>query len=118
MKLFGIPQLNVAATATASMQGQAQPWNVAIILDASGSMSTTDTNCGSSVTEFQCALNGIQGMLGSTNPCKAGSTSCTNAAANFHVALFAFPEVSTATVTKENACSSYSTPAFLIYALP
>ena len=38
--------------------------------------------------------------------------------ANFHVALFGFPEVSTATVTKENACSSYSTPAFQIYALP
>ncbi len=100
------------------MQGQAQPWNVAIIIDASGSMSTVDSNCGSNITEFQCAMNGIQGMLGATNPCKSGATSCTNAAANFHVALFGFPEVSTATVTKENACSSYSTPSFLIYALP
>jgi len=43
MKLFGYSQLNVAATATASMQGQSQPWNVAIILDATGSMSTNDT---------------------------------------------------------------------------
>ena len=117
MKVFNVGTLTVAAEATASMQGQSQPWNVAIILDASGSMSTTDSNCGS-VTEFQCALNGIQAMLGSTNPCKAGATSCTNAAANFHVALFGVPEVSTATVTQENACSSYSTPAFLIYALP
>ena len=57
-------------------------------------------------------------MLGSTNPCKAGATSCTNSAANFHVALFRVSRVSTATVTKENACSSYSTPAFQIYALP
>ena len=118
MRMLGVTQLNVAATATASMQGQAQPWNVAIIIDASGSMSTVDSNCGSNVTEFQCAMNGIQGMLASTNPCKAGATSCTNAAANFHVALFGFPEVSTASVTKENACSSYSTPSFLIYALP
>jgi hypothetical protein len=117
MKIFKVPQLNVAAAATASMQGQSQPWNVAIVIDASGSMSTTDTNCGS-VTEFQCAMNGVKAMLGSTNPCKSGATSCTNAAANFHVALFSFPEVSTATVTNENACSSYSTPAFLIYALP
>ena len=119
MKLvtFGHSTINVSAEATASMQGQSQPWNVAIIVDASGSMSTTDTNCGS-VTEFQCALNGIAAMLGSTNPCKAGANSCTNAAANFHVALFAFPEVSTASVTKENACSSYSTPSFQIYALP
>jgi hypothetical protein len=118
MRLLGVTQLNVAASATASMQGQAQPWNVAIIIDASGSMSTLDSNCGSNVTEFQCAMNGVQGMLGSTNPCKSGATSCTNAAANFHVALFGFPEVSTASVTKENACSSYSTPSFLIYALP
>jgi len=117
MRMLGVTQLNVAATATASMQGQSQPWNVAIIIDASGSMSTVDSNCGS-VTEFQCALNGIQGMLASTNPCKAGATSCTNAAANFHVALFGFPEVSTASVTNENACTSYSTPSFLIYALP
>ena len=118
MSLFKIPTLAVAAEATASMQGQAQPWNVAIVLDATGSMSTNDTNCGSNVTEFQCALNGIVAMLGSTNPCKSGATSCTNAEANFHVALFAFPAVSTASVTKENGCSSYSTPSFQIYTLP
>ncbi len=118
MNMLGVHSLLVAASATASMQGQVQPWNVAIILDASGSMSTVDSNCGTNVTEFQCALNGIQGMLGSTNPCKAGATSCTNAAANFHVALFAFPAVSTGTVSYENACSSYQTPAFQIYTLP
>ncbi len=118
MRMFGVTQLNVAASATASMQGQAQPWNVAIVLDATGSMSTNDTNCGTNVTEFQCALNGIQGMLASTNPCKAGATSCTNAAANFHVALFGFPGISTGTASYENACSSYQTPAFEIYSLP
>ena len=118
MKLFKVPQLTVAATATASMQGQAQPWNVAIVLDATGSMSTNDTNCGSNVTEFQCALNGIQAMLKSTNPCKSGASSCTNSTANFHVALFGFPGVSTASVTNENACSSYSQPTFQIYSLP
>jgi hypothetical protein len=73
---------------------------------------------GSSVTEFNCALNGIQAMLGSTNPCKGGATSCTNSTANFHVALFAFPGVSTTSVTDENACSSYTTPTFQIYTLP
>lgn len=118
MKLFGYSKLNIGATATASMQGQAQPWNVAIVLDQTGSMSTVDSNCGSGVTEFQCALNGIIGMLGTTNPCKTGATSCTNSEANFHVALFAFPEISTATASYENACSSFKTPEFLIYTLP
>jgi hypothetical protein len=118
MKLFGFSQLNVGAEATASMQGQVQPWNVAIIIDATGSMSTDDTNCGTNVTEFQCAMNGIIAMLGSTNPCQAGATSCTNSTANFHVALFSFPAVSTDTVSDENGCSSYTTPAFQIYTLP
>jgi Flp pilus assembly protein TadG len=118
MNMLGVHSLLVAASATASMQGQSQPWNVAIVLDATGSMSTTDANCGTNVTEFQCALNGIQGMLASTNPCKAGATSCTNAAANFHVALFGFPAVSTGTVSYENACSSFQTPSFQIYTLP
>ncbi len=119
MKLlyFGHSELTVGAEATASMEGQAQPWNVAIVVDATGSMSTSDTNCGS-VTEFQCAMNGVQAMLGAANPCKTGLTSCTSANANLHIALFGFPEVSTGTVADENACSSYHTPAFQIYTLP
>ena len=118
MSLLGVKTLNIAATATASMQGQSQPWNVAIIIDATGSMSTDDTNCGTNVTEFQCAMDGVADMLGSTNPCKSGATSCTNAAANFHVSLWSFPGVDTSTVADENACSSYTTPAFEIYSLP
>jgi hypothetical protein len=118
MKMLGVPTLNIAATATASMQGQSQPWNVAIIIDATGSMSTNDSNCGTNVTEFQCAMNGVAAMLGSTNPCKSGATSCTNAAANFHVSLWSFPGVDTSTVADENGCSSYTTPEFEIYSLP
>jgi len=50
------------------------------------------------------------GHAGVHESLQAGATSCTNSTANFHVALFGFPEVSTASVSKENACSSYSTP--------
>ena len=110
MRMFGVTTLNVAASATASMQGQSQPWNVAIVLDATGSMSTNDSNCGTNITEFQCALNGIQGMLASTNPCKAGATSCTNAAANFHVALFGFPGVSTARFPMRMRAQAFKPP--------
>ncbi len=118
MKLFNIPKLNVAATATASEVGQVKPWNMAIIVDATGSMGTNDTNCGTNVTEFQCAMTGIQAMLGIGSPCPGGMATCTNAQANLHVALFAFPAVSTDTVSNENSCSSYSTPSFQIYTLP
>ena len=44
--VLGFSSIPVGATATASMGGIAQPWNIAIIEDATGSMANADTNCG------------------------------------------------------------------------
>jgi len=91
--VFGPKSLSVSATATASMDGMSQPWNVAVIVDSTGSMATTDSDCGG-VTEFQCALTGVQTLLASVNPCPGGSTSCASTA-KFNVSLFTFPNVLT-----------------------
>jgi hypothetical protein len=93
MSLLGIKTLTVSAEATASMQGVAQPWNVAIIVDTTGSMATKDSDC-NNLTELQCALSGVQTLLQQTNPCPAGSSSCSSTA-NFRVSLFTFPNVLT-----------------------
>jgi hypothetical protein len=95
MGMFGVHTLNVSATATASMQGRAQPWNVAIVVDSTGSMATVDSNCGG-LTEFQCALSGTQALLEATPPCPDGGTSCSGADANIRMSLFTFPNVLTA----------------------
>src|SRR5260370_17974054 len=80
------------------MLGSADQWNVAVIVDSTGSMATTDSNCGG-LTEFQCALSGIQFMLKDINPCFRGYSSCTPASnSNLRVALFTFPNISTGTV--------------------
>ena len=100
MAVLGKKTINIAAVATASMQGSSQPWNVAIIIDSTGSMATTDSNC-SNLTEFQCALSGVQALLGSVNPCPSGATSCGlqsngttgGTGANIAVSLFTFPNV-------------------------
>jgi hypothetical protein len=96
MRIFGVNQLLVGATATASMQGVAQPWNVAVIVDTTGSMATVDSNCGG-LTELQCALSGVQTLLAATPPCPGGQsgTNCTSALANMHMSIFAFPPVLT-----------------------
>jgi Flp pilus assembly protein TadG len=94
MGLFGQKTLTVNTTATASMQGVAQPWNVAIIVDTTGSMANTDSDCGN-LTELQCALSGVQALLQQINPCPAGVTSCNSSGANFRVSLFTFPNVLT-----------------------
>jgi len=95
MKLFGISALPVAAQATASMQGMAEPWNVVVVVDSTGSMATTDSNCGGK-TEFQCALSGVQSLLEATNPCPAGVSSCSGSNARIRFSLFTFPNILTA----------------------
>jgi Flp pilus assembly protein TadG len=115
MRLFGFKTLTVQTVATASMQGMAQPWNVAIIIDSTGSMNTVDGNCGGS-TEFQCALQGVQALLAATNPaCPPGSSQCPTGA-NFQVSLFTFPNVSLATAHMDTDCSGH--PTAMPYTLP
>jgi hypothetical protein len=95
--VLGINSIPVAASATASMGGLSNPWNVAIIVDSTGSMASVDNNCGS-LTEFQCALSGVQALLSSTNPCPAGASSCggaTGITPKIGVSLFTFPPVLT-----------------------
>jgi hypothetical protein len=106
MALFGVKTLSVGATATASMQGIAQPWNVAIIVDGTDSMvSNTDSNCTSgNVSRLTCALDGVQAFLKATNPCPSGVATCPSGA-NLQVSLFTFPNVTTGTVADDYGCN-------------
>jgi hypothetical protein len=92
MGVLGIKTVAISTTATASMM--TNPWNVAVIIDSTGSMATSDNNCASGFTEFQCALTGVQAMLGAVNPCPGNASSCTNSAL-LKVSLFTFPNVLT-----------------------
>jgi len=94
MGLFGVPTLKVGATAAASMGPAANLWNVAIIIDSTGSMASTDSNC-NNLTEFQCALTGTQALLESTSPCPNGESSCSGSGSNVRVSLFTFPNILT-----------------------
>jgi Flp pilus assembly protein TadG len=120
MRFFGVKKLSINAEATATMQGLAQKWNVAIILDATPSMATKDPYCSnSSDTAEQCALTGIQTMLSSLNPCVGGGSGCTtsSAYATFRVSLFTFPNVSSTTIGYDTSCSG-TKPNEQIYTLP
>jgi Flp pilus assembly protein TadG len=96
MALFGVPKLTVGAKATASLGRSPVPWNIAVIIDSTGSMNSSDGNCGTA-TEFQCALQGLQTLLQTANPCAvAGVYPCDPSVANVRVSLFTFPNVLTA----------------------
>ncbi|MES2393825.1 MAG: pilus assembly protein TadG-related protein [Acidobacteriota bacterium] len=108
--LFGHPTMTLTAVATASMRGaQPSPYNIAIILDTSLSMNSYDSNCGA--TQGACALNGIQVLLKTLDPCAESLTTCTftgvNAANSVdRVALFTFPNVSVGTAAVDSACTT------------
>jgi len=117
MALVGVKTLTVGATAMATQLGATQPWNVAIILDATPSMANTDAYC-NYVTAEQCAMNGIQTLLKNTNPCAPGVSSCTPTSANalFRVSLFSFPNILTSQVAYDYNCTA--TPDYRPYTLP
>lgn len=77
--VFGKPHVTLSATSTAA-RARPMPYNIALIVDSTLSMSSTDSNCGNK-TQMQCALTGIQQLLTGL------STSYD------HVALFTFPNV-------------------------
>lgn len=117
--VMGIKNLKVGATAVASMQGVAQLWNVAIVLDTTGSMGTKDSYCSTAnTTAEQCAMNGIQTMLQGINPCASGILGCkaTDVTANFRVSMFVFPDVLKTQYPDYYNCSG--TPTAEIYTLP
>jgi hypothetical protein len=108
--LFGLRSMTTTVSATASSRGGAPtPFNVAVIVDTTLSMSAPDSNCGS--TQILCALNGVQVLLKTLSPCAANLTQClvTNGVAASsvdRVALFTFPNVSTTTVNLDLSCTT------------
>jgi hypothetical protein len=104
--IFHIPAFNISATATASMSGgQNTPWNVAIILDATSSMTSNDNGLQCTGTQESCALQGVQAMLQLMYPCASGQT-CTGTGITpvDTVSLFVFPPVETSQAKDYYTC--------------
>jgi len=105
LSLFGFhnaTSITVTASATAAMRGAGRdPYNVAIIVDTTQSMTNSDNNKNCTGTRISCALQGVQVFLGQLSPCMANLSSCGSATngnvANpvDEIALFIYPGVTT-----------------------
>ena len=79
-KIFGIKSLTLTATSIASASGNAIPYHIMLVLDATASMASgSDTGCLSSnpsatYTPEQCAQMGAQTLLSNLAPCLSGQT--------------------------------------------
>jgi hypothetical protein len=95
--LVGMKSMNLAATSTAAMKGASNtPYNLAVIMDTTESMSTTikgDKDC--TTSQIQCAVAGLKAMLGQMDPCQLNTTCSSGTPYVDDVALFVFPAIST-----------------------
>ncbi len=122
MKLLGISSLTLGAQATASATGSSRaPYNVAIVVDTTTSMNSTDNDSNCATTRINCALAGVRVLLQNLSPCAASLSNCGTATnGNFanpvdRVALYTFPGLSsTAQAGYEYDCSN-STPTGSYY---
>jgi Flp pilus assembly protein TadG len=107
--IMGLKTMTISATSTASKGSKPKPYNVAIILDTTPSMNTTDTNCknskGQSLTQLQCATVAFQALLQGLDPSLD------------RISLFTFPNITTTTVGNDFDCTS-SNPTVGPYTFP
>lgn len=121
--MFGAGNLTLTATATASMKGSsAGPYNIALVIDTTRSMTDTDSDSQCKSTRISCALAGVTVLLKNLSPCIWSQSSC-GSATNGNVAnsvdrvsLLVFPAVTTATASVDYSCSG--TLATAAYATP
>jgi Putative Flp pilus-assembly TadE/G-like len=124
LRMFGGTTATLTATATASMKGATvEPYNVAIIVDSTQSMTQTDSDSNCSNTRISCALAGVRTLLQGLSPCPPNQVNCGTvtggAVANSvdRVSLFTFPAVTTATLADDYNCSG-NAPTIVGYTYP
>jgi hypothetical protein len=126
--LFGVNSVTLTSTATASMKGaNVSPFNIAIIMDTTHSMTSTDSASNCTNTRMSCALAGVSTLLKNISPCLTSQSTCGAATSGNvsnsvdRVSLLAFPPVSTVGLINDLNCSgvlptiaSYTTPLPLL----
>jgi hypothetical protein len=117
--LIGLSKMNLSATATAAMRGGTNtPWNIAIILDTTHSMTDPDSGTQCSGTQISCALQGVQALLGDLDPCALGETCSSGSTPVDSVALYVFPPVLATTAPLDYCSGGSGDPTHEYYMVP
>jgi Flp pilus assembly protein TadG len=112
--LIGFKNLAMTATATAAMRGAvAGPYNVAIVVDTTQSMTSNDNSTTCTTSRISCALGGIVTMLKVLDPCAASGCGGSASNGNFpnavdKVSIFTYPNITPTTVVHDSDCTGKS----------
>ncbi len=120
LQAFGVKtasSLTLSSTSAATIVAKNTALNVAIVLDTTASMGSSDTDVNCNNTRIHCALQGIQTLLSGLTPCSSGSTNTNCISAYDQVSLFTFPNVQANTASNDTTCPS-SNPTIVPYYTP
>ncbi len=124
LSVFGFQSaksLTLSATATAQMRGaQRGPYDVAMLVDTTSSMTNPDGGSNCTGSKIQCAEQGAQILMSEFSPCLPGGACGTATAGNVpnavdELSLFTFPpQTAGSQLANDEACSS-KTPSEIAY---
>jgi Flp pilus assembly protein TadG len=118
-ELFGVKTFHLSATSTAAMRGgTASTWNIAIVLDTTGSMGDRDSGKQCSGTQISCALLGVQALLGDLYPCELGQNCPSSDTYVDDVSLYVFPPVLASTASQDYCSGGRGNPTHEYYEVP
>jgi Flp pilus assembly protein TadG len=112
--------IKMSSTASATMaSGANDQVNVAMVVDATNSMTNQDTDASCGNTRIYCALAGVRTMLGLLAPCTAATSSSSDTCTPYdQVSLFTFPTLQANTVSADTDCTGSTTPTIIPYTTP
>jgi len=112
--------ITMSSSASATMaSGQNDQVNVAMVVDATASMNTQDTDASCGNTRVYCALQGVRTMLGLLAPCTASTSSSSATCVPYdQVSLFSFPTIQANTAANDTDCSTSTSPTIIPYTTP
>ncbi len=112
--------ITMSSSASATMaSGANDQVNVAMVVDATASMNTQDTDASCGNTRVYCALQGVRTMLGLLAPCTASTSNSSDTCVPYdQVSLFTFPTIQANTVSNDTDCSTSTSPSIIPYTTP
>lgn len=122
-RIFGVQgasSVALTAVSTAAARGATNAqYNVAIVIDTTASMGSSDSDANCNNTRIYCALQGVQTLLQSLSACTptGSGSNCSGGSSFDTVSMFTFPNIQANDASDDTTCPT-SNPAIPYYSTP
>ncbi len=111
-----LQSIKLVATATATMaSGANDQVNVAMVLDSTASMASSESEPACTSSRINCALDGIQYLLQELAPCTASTSKTGTTCVPYdRVSLFTYPNVQANKTTLDTTCNGTMSKTYIL----